>query len=49
MNTFEEIFKFEDKRIIDLIMDELEERHIIEHWETYSSKIVETWIGKISK
>jgi hypothetical protein len=49
MSTFEEIFKIDDKRIIDLIMERLEERHIIENWETYSPEIVETWMSRIGR
>ena len=40
-----EIFKTDNsnKRIIDLVNEKLEERNIIEHWETFSHKIIESW------
>ena len=40
-----EIFKTDNqnKRIIDLVNEKLEERNIIEHWETFSHRIIESW------
>jgi hypothetical protein len=38
-----------EKRLMDIIIEKLEERHILDHWEAYLYKIKDTWVNKTCK
>jgi hypothetical protein len=44
-----ELFKQDNKRIIDLVNEKLEERQIIEHWESFSHVIKNNWVNRSCK
>jgi hypothetical protein len=38
-----------DKRIMDIIIEKLEERHVLDHWNSYHYRIRELWVNKTLK